>query len=73
MTLWRAYFTYADYEFYTTTVIGIFESREQADENVLQWYNLLESKTVSSFGSDVDKLELVSIEPFEVGELWDEL
>lgn len=69
--LWRAYYHYADYEYSGDTVIGVFMTRSDADEGVLKWYEAQESKTEHSFGVSYDKMENVTIDEFELGELWE--
>lgn len=73
MKLWRAYDVECSYEWREVTIIGVFESRADADLAVLVWYENLENKTRRNLETDkeYDVLEGVNIEEFETGEVWE--
>jgi hypothetical protein len=77
MKLWRAYYRYADYECQATTVLAVGVTKAEVDESLLLHYESLSPDNriiyLGSFnGNDCgDLLELVTIEEFESGEIWD--
>ncbi len=74
MKLWRAYYRYADYECQATVVLTVGATKAEVDESLLLYYESLkpEDRIIYLGCSDRgDLLEVVTVEAFDTGEIWD--